>query len=112
MAEESRDQLHRQQRAVKVLEQLLGRVANEKLPVISWSIAGSASQPTLIGRCDAESTAERRNDFEAWREALSATALPGETDVDGRTRLRASVEDTFQAITVVLVADVQPEQGT
>ncbi|NUW33843.1 hypothetical protein HTZ77_20750 [Nonomuraea sp. SMC257] len=106
MVEQSRDRLHRQQRAVKVLEQLLGRVANEKLPVISWSIAGSAAQPALIGRCDAENATDRRNDFEAWREALAASALPDEADSEGRIRLRASVEDTFEAITVVLVADV------
>lgn len=106
MVEEFRDRLHRQQRAVKVLEQLLGRVANEKLPVISWSMAASASQPALIGRCDAENAADRRKDFEAWRDALAASALPDETDGEGHTRLRASVEDTFQAVTVVLVADV------
>nr|WP_055506802.1 hypothetical protein [Nonomuraea pusilla] len=104
MPEATRDLLHRQQRAAKVLGQLLGRAVNEKLPAISWAIAGSPSHPALAGNCDADDAADRRRDFEAWRDALAAGVLPEEVDAEGRTRLRASVTDTYEDITIELVA--------
>ncbi|MEU0570871.1 hypothetical protein ABZ297_36505 [Nonomuraea sp. NPDC005983] len=106
MAEASRDQLHVQQRANKVLEQLLARIANEKLPVISWTIASDASGAALTGRCDAEDMSQRREDFEAWREALGVSDQPVEEAFEGGIRLRASVQDNYADLSVALVADI------
>lgn len=100
------DALHVQQQAVKVLEQLLARIANESLPVITWTLASSESAAALTGRCDAEDSTRRRSDFEAWREALGAELLPDEMLVDGGSRLHATVADTYADLSVDLIADV------
>lgn len=101
MAEESSDQIHLQQRAAKVLEQLLARTINEKLPVISWTIASSASQAVLTGHCDAENAEQRRSDFEVWREAIAANAISSENSA----RLRATATDNYADLDIALIAD-------
>lgn len=106
MPEESLDRLHSQQRAVKVLEQLLARIANENLPVITWTLASDNSQVALTGTCDSESADRRRGDFDAWRDALSATELPSEPVGAGGTRLKASVIDNYEDVAIALIADV------
>ncbi|GAA3168014.1 hypothetical protein [Nonomuraea roseoviolacea] len=106
MPEESLDRLHTQQRAVKVLEQLLARIANEKLPVITWTLSSDNSQVALIGTCDSDNADQRHSDFEAWRDALSATELPPEAASGGGTRLKASVIDHYQDVAIALIADV------
>ncbi|MBN6057209.1 hypothetical protein JYK22_35120, partial [Nonomuraea sp. RK-328] len=105
VTEESLDRLHSQQRATKILETLLARIANEGLPIITWTISSDASQAILTGTCDAESADQRRSDFEAWREALAATEVPDESGV-GNARLHASVTDNYEDLTIALVAEV------
>ncbi|MBT2225995.1 hypothetical protein [Nonomuraea sp. NEAU-A123] len=102
MAEETPDQIHVQQRAAKVLEKLLARTINEKLPVISWTIASSASQAALTGHCDAGDAEQRRSNFEAWREALTANALSSEN----ATRLHATVTDNYADLDIALIAEI------
>ncbi|MBB6351255.1 hypothetical protein FHU36_007838 [Nonomuraea muscovyensis] len=104
MPEESLDRLHSQQRAAKVLETLLARIANEGLPIITWTISSDASQAILTGTCDAESADQRRSDFEAWREALAATEV-SDVSEGGSTRLRASVTDDYEDLIIALIAE-------
>ncbi|MEV4371312.1 hypothetical protein AB0J71_29865 [Nonomuraea sp. NPDC049637] len=102
---ESLDKLHVQQRAADELRDLLARIVNEDLPVISWSIQSDPRETALIGTCDAGNAETRRRDFEAWREALNATMLSSETHSDGGEGLRASVTDNYADLTIMIKAD-------
>lgn len=106
-AEKARkDQLHLQQRTVEALRDLLARIENENLPIISWSIHSNPAREALTGTCDAGDSDQRRQHFEAWREALNANPLPNETTSEGVTRLRAVVTDNYLDLYITLVADV------
>ncbi|GAA1021466.1 hypothetical protein Aple_073680 [Acrocarpospora pleiomorpha] len=104
------EQLHRQQQAVKVLGQLLARVANEKLPIIAWRISSAQSESILTGHCEAVDPIQRQRDFEAWREAISAEPWPNGIKHERGVRLHASVVDHYEEVTITLTAEISTDE--
>lgn len=100
------DQLHVQQRTMEALRDLLSRIENEDLPVVTWKIASSPSATPLTAVCDLGDTDKRRRGFEEWCDALGATQLPDEVSSQGGTRLRARVMDNYLDLPIDLIADV------
>ena len=93
-----------QQRALRVLAELLDRAAAQNLPAIDWRLA--AFEARLIGRCTAfPGPGRRRADFEAWRAVLGADAT--EEHADGQpARLIAQAERDNGRVTIEIVADL------
>ncbi|MEO3871314.1 hypothetical protein ABGB18_21080 [Nonomuraea sp. B12E4] len=100
------DQLHLQQRAVDELRNLLARISNEDLPIITWAVHSSAAKAALTGFCDTGDAQQRRRDFEIWREAINADLQPSETKGESGTRLIATVRDNYLDLSIDIVADV------
>ncbi|MEV0383392.1 hypothetical protein [Nonomuraea sp. NPDC050643] len=100
------DQLHLQQRTVDALRDLLARISNENLPLITWSIHSAPAKAALTGVCDAEDSEQRRADFETWREALNAEMQPSKTEGESGTRLLATGRDNYLDLSIDIIADV------
>jgi hypothetical protein len=100
------DQLRVQQRAMEALRDLLSRVENEDLPVVTWIFASSPSASPLTAVCESGDADKRRRDFEKWCDALGAARLADEMRGQGGIRLRARVMDTYLDLSIDLVADV------
>ncbi|HEY1917890.1 MAG TPA: hypothetical protein VGH27_20150 [Streptosporangiaceae bacterium] len=93
-----------QQRAHRVLADLLDAGATQHLPAIDWTLA--AFEPRLIGRCTAyPGPGRRRGDFEAWRALLGAEATEERTG-DQPVRLTARTERDGGRVVVEIAADL------
>jgi hypothetical protein len=93
-----------QQRAHRVLGELLDRAAAQNLPVIEWRLA--AFEARLFGRCTAyPEPGRRRADFEAWVALLGADAT--EDTSNGQTvRLTAHAERDEGLVAIEIAADL------
>jgi hypothetical protein len=93
-----------QQRAHRVLAELLDLAAAQNLPAIDWTLA--AFEPRLIGRCTAyPGPGRRRADFEAWRAVLGADATE-EASGEQPVRLTARAERDEGRVTIEIAADL------
>ena len=63
-----------QRRCVGMLTRLLDLSADRSLPVIAWTVTDGA--PQLLARCEGYPQTRRRDDFQAWKTALTALAGP------------------------------------
>jgi hypothetical protein len=101
---EQLQQLSEQQRAHRVLGELLGQAQELSLPAIEWRLA--AFEARLTGRCTAfPGPGQRRADFEAWRAVLGADAV--EDASDGQTvRLTATTQHDETLVTIEITADL------
>lgn len=99
-----------QQRANRVLGELLDTAAAQGLPLIDWTIAADGTR--LTGRCTAYTApGRRRADFEAWSALLSADASEG--TADGQTaRLTALAERDEGQLTIEIIADLYDDLST
>ncbi|TDB97421.1 hypothetical protein E1267_39830 [Nonomuraea longispora] len=100
------DQLHLQQRAIDALRDLLARISNEDLPVITWAVHSSPDKAALSGFCDAEDSQQRRMDFEVWREALYAERQPMKAEGESGSRLIATVQDNYLDLSIEIIAEI------
>ena len=103
-------QLGLQARAAATLTQILERAAGEGegLPPIGWTV--QRMDAAVVGRCHAAGRHERREEFIAWREAISrwagrAADVERHTDSLGTVRLRARWEG-YERVHVSVVADI------
>ena len=103
-------QLGQQARAAATLTRILERAAGEGegLPPIAWTV--QRTEAAVVGRCHAAGRHERREEFIAWREAISrwagrAADLERHTDSLGTIRLRARWEGD-ERVHVSVVADI------
>jgi hypothetical protein len=93
-----------QQRAHRVLADLLDQAAAQNLPAIDWTLA--AFEARLIGRCTAyPGPGRRRADFEAWRAMLGANATEERTG-EQPVRLTARAEREGGQVTIEIAADL------
>ena len=93
-----------QQRAHRVLAELLDQAAAQGLPAIDWTLA--AFEARLIGRCTAyPGPGRRRADFEAWRALLGADATEERTG-EQPVRLTARTESDGGRVTIEIAADL------
>jgi hypothetical protein len=93
-----------QQRAHRVLAELLDQAAAHNLPSIDWTLA--AFEPRLIGRCTAyPGPGRRRADFEAWRALLGAQAAE-ERNGEQPVRLTARADRDEGRVTIEIAADL------
>lgn len=93
-----------QQRAHRVLGELLDRAAAQNLPAIEWRLA--AFEARLFGRCTAyPEPGRRRADFEAWQAMLGAEATE-ETDNGQTVRLTAHAERDEGLVAIEIAADL------
>ncbi|HEY2579784.1 MAG TPA: hypothetical protein VGI74_26025 [Streptosporangiaceae bacterium] len=94
----------RQDRAYRVLGQLLERAAAANLPAIDWTVTACGSR--VLGRCTAfPGPGQRRADFEAWRAELGTEANEAAASREV-TRLAARAEREEGQVTVEVVADL------
>jgi hypothetical protein len=93
-----------QQRALRVLGELLDDAAADNLPAIEWRLA--AFEARLFGRCTAyPEPGRRRADFEAWVAMLGADAT--EDNSNGQTvRLTAYAERDEGRVAIEIAADL------
>ena len=99
-----------QRQAAALLGKMLERAAAEGLPPIAWTVRESA---TLAGHCRAAGRDERRQEFTAWRDAMSRWA--GQTADDerhtdslGTVRLWAQWE-RYERVHVTIAAEIHAE---
>ena len=52
--------------------------AATRLPLIDWTVTAGA--PQLLARCEGHPQARRRDDFQAWKAALTALAGPPDSE--------------------------------
>ena len=104
------EQLGLQARAAATLTRILEYAAGEGegLPPIAWTV--QRTDAAVVGRCHAAGRHERREEFIAWREAISrwagrAADLERHTDSLGTVRLRARWEGD-KGMHVSVVADI------
>jgi hypothetical protein len=99
-----------QQRAHRVLGELLEAAAAHGLPGIDWTIAADGTR--LTGRCTAYTApGRRRADFEAWRALLGADTSEG--SADGQTaRLTAIAQRDNGLVSIEIIADLYDDLGT
>jgi hypothetical protein len=101
-----------QRQAAAVLSMLLSRAEADGLPPITWTVATTA--PVLLGICVACRMDQRRDDFQAWRRAVTAWAHRAadvsrdHADRAGTIRL-IEQWDQFAGVTVTLTADIYAE---
>jgi hypothetical protein len=99
-----------QQRANRVLGELLDTAATQGLPLIDWTIAADGTR--LTGRCTAYTApGRRRADFEAWSTLLGADATEGTADGQ-TTRLAALAERGNGQLTIEIIADLYDDLST
>lgn len=98
-----------QQRAHRVLGELLECATAQNLPAIEWRVA--AFEARLFGRCTAyPEPGRRRADFEAWRAMLNADA--DEDTSNGQTiRLTAHAEREEGLVSIEIAADLYDDLG-
>jgi hypothetical protein len=105
-------QVSGQRQAAAVLSMLLSRAEADGLPPITWTVATTA--PVLLGTCVACRMDQRRDDFRAWRRAVTVWAHRGadvsrdHADRAGTVRL-VEQWDQFAGVTVTLTADIYGE---
>lgn len=93
-----------QQRAHRVLADLLVAAAAQNLPPIDWRIGASGA--CLTGRCTAyPDPGRRRVDFEAWCTLLGARACE-EPAAGQAMRLTARAERDNGLVTIEIIADL------
>jgi hypothetical protein len=102
-------QLGLQARAAATLTGILERAAGEGLPPIAWTV--QRMDAAVVGRCHAAGRHERREEFTAWREAISrwagqAADVERHTDSLGTVRLRARWEG-YERVHVTVAADIE-----
>jgi hypothetical protein len=101
-----------QYRVTGTLRGILERAEMGNLPPIAWTVQRAGAE--LMGTCYAQSPAERRAEFGAWRDALtrwtghSADISREHTGSAGIVRLTEHWED-YGGVSVTLVADIYPE---
>lgn len=110
MHEETQQQRQTQQRAYKVLGQMIERGERENLPVISWALSSTNTQAILTGNCDAVDPIQRQADFEAWRKSIGAEAWPNGIRSEAGIRLSASTVDRSEEVTVTLSAFIANDE--
>lgn len=93
-----------QLKGTKALVELLTHAHHEKLPALDWHLGtgsnlyGAVQRPTF-------DRAEKRAAFDRWTDYLGAARWPEHTGPDGRTRLRAQVED-YRGVHITIAADL------
>jgi hypothetical protein len=110
---EAAGQLGQQARAAATLTRILERAAGEGegLPPIAWTV--QRTDAAVVGRCHAAGRHERREEFIAWREAISrwtgrAADVERHTDSLGTVRLRARWQGE-EGVQVSVAADIEAE---
>jgi hypothetical protein len=98
-----------QQRAHRVLGELLDLAAARNLPAIEWRIA--AFEARLFGRCTAyPEPGRRRADFDAWVAMLGADATE-DTSNEQTVRLIAHAERDEGLVAIEIAADLYDDLG-
>lgn len=106
------ERLAGQRQATALLSTMLDRAAAEGLTPIAWTVQRTGA--TLAGHCHAAGPDERREEFTAWRNAISrwagqaADAESGHIDSLGTARLRAQWE-RYERVHVTVAADIYAE---
>jgi hypothetical protein len=112
------EQIAWQRHAAAALAKILERAAAEGLPPIAWTVQHAGM--VVHGRALAHPMDQRRDDWNAWRLALTqwtgrgADVTRERTDGGGTTRLvdqweRVRLAGEGPGVTVTLVADLYPE---
>ena len=99
-----------QRQAAALLGKMLERAAAEGLPPIAWTVRTDAA---LAAHCHAAGRDERRQEFTAWRDAISRWAGQAadderHTDSLGTVRLWAQWE-RYERVHVIIAAEIHAE---
>ncbi len=97
-----------QPRCVGMLTRLLDLSAERSLPVIAWTVTGGA--PQLLARCEGYPQTRRRDDFQAWKTALTALVGPpdaaNERALPGRGAVHAyAIWDRHKGVRINLAVE-------
>jgi hypothetical protein len=99
------DRQQPQPRAARLLTELLARATVQALPAVEWTVGATGE---IGARCLGPTNADRRGEFEAWANALGATAGPA-VKVEDAVRLRAVVHGSDVLTDISVIADIADE---